>query len=101
MSKRRSKHPLEERVQAVKQVVEHHQSIRRVVQDYRISRNTLNAWVRKYEAEDLNGLKESRTSKHYTVVLKSIAVQEYLQGQFSLQKCCVRYGISETSVLRQ
>ena len=101
MSKRRSQHTLEERFQAVLQVIEHHQSSHRVAKDYRISRTTLTAWVRKYEAEGLDGLKESRTWKHYPAELKLNAVQDYLAGQASLRDCCVRYGISETSVLRQ
>lgn len=101
MSKRRTKHSLEERVQAVRQIIEDHQSIHRVATDYGIDRKTLQVWVRNYQAEGLDGLKEARTWKHYPAELKLEAVHDYLSGQSSLTECSQRYGISDESVLRK
>lgn len=60
MYKRGSKHSLEERGQAVRQVIDQNQSIQRVAKNYETSRTALKTWVRKYKAEGLDGLKKSR-----------------------------------------
>lgn len=97
MYKRGSKHSLEERGQAVRQVIDQNQSIQWVAKNYETSRTTLKTWVRKYKAEGFDGLKESRIWKRYPTELKLEAVQD---GPSSFAGCSQRYGISDESVLR-
>lgn len=96
MSKRGSKHSLEDRDQAARQVIDQNYSILRVAKNYETSRTTLKTWVRKYKAEGLDGLKESRIWKRYPTNLKLEAVQD---GPSSFAGCSQGYGISDESVL--
>lgn len=99
MSKRRTKHSLDERLEAVQQVLKGKQPVSAIAQVFQVSQNALNEWVREYRSKGKEGLEESNTWKVYSEQLKQLAVTDYLSGQYSLQECCVRYDISSTSVL--
>ena len=101
MSRRRTKHSLEERIQAGELVINHDESLSKVSKDFRVNYHTLDSWVYKYKEGGIDGLKESRTWKRYSKSLKLQAVQDYLSGEYSLRECCRKHGISDTKVLRQ
>lgn len=101
MSQRRTKHSLEERLQAVDLVINHHKSLTKVSQEFGVNHLTLDQWVYRYRNEGIDGLKESRTWKRYSKELKLQAVQDYLSGEYSLRECCRKHGVSDTKVLRQ
>ena len=99
MTYRRSKHTLEERENAVQQVLDHDYSLNSVAQEVGVSNQTLRSWIRKYKSDGIDGLKTATTWKKYSDELKLNAVQDYLSGGYSLNKCCTKYDISDTSVL--
>ena len=101
MSKRRSKHTLNERIEAVLRVMEGSTSVSRIAKEYAVDRTTINLWVRKYKADGIDGLKDSRTWKGYSSEQKREAVDFYLNGEGSLRTTCEKFNISSHSVLRQ
>lgn len=101
MSRRRTNHSLEAKIQAVELVINHHKSLSKVSTEFGINYQTLDSWVYKYKEEGIDGLKESRTWKKYSKALKLQAIQDYLSGEYSLRECCRKHGISDTKVLRQ
>lgn len=101
MSRRTTKHTLEERYQAVSEYLSGQYSKYFICRKYTISKNTFDNWIRKYKAGGLDGLKESRTWKEYSVELKTAAVLEYLDNKRSPKKICDKYNISSVSVLRK
>lgn len=101
MSKRRTKHTLDERVAAVLSVIEEQKSINTVAKEYKVSKSTIKDWVRKYQAEGVEGLKRAKGWKKYSLELKRNAVDFYLNGEGSLPVTCAKFNISSTSVLRQ
>lgn len=101
MSKRGTKHTLDERVAAVLRVIEKQRTVNTVAKEYEVSKFTINDWVRKYQADGVEGLKISKTWKRYSSELKIRAVNFYLDGKGSLSVTCKEFNISSTSVLRQ
>jgi transposase len=100
MSKRSSKHTLNERIEVVLRVMEGSASVSRIAEEYAVDRTTINLWVRKYKADGVDGLKDSRTWKGYSSELKREAVEYYLNGEGSLRTTCEKFNISSHSVLR-
>mgnify|MGYP002508204409 FL=1 len=101
MSKRTTKHTIEERYAAVTKYLSGLYSRITISKEYGIDENTLANWIRKYKANGIDGLKESRTWKRYPADLKLNAVLDYLENGYSLRKCCDKYNISSREVLRQ
>lgn len=101
MSKRTTKHTIEERYDAVTKYLSGLYSRITISKEYGIDENTLANWIRKYKANGIDGLKESRTWKRYPADLKLNAVLDYLENGYSLRKCCDKYNISSREVLRQ
>ncbi len=101
MSKRRSNHTLNERIEAVFGVMEGSVSVSRIAKEYAVDRTTINVWVRKYKENGGDGLKDSRTWKGYSGQLKREAVEFYLNGEGSLRTTCEKFNISSDSVLCQ
>ncbi|WP_188391910.1 helix-turn-helix domain-containing protein, partial [Compostibacillus humi] len=100
MSKRSSKHTLNERIEVVLRVMEGSASVSRIAEEYAVDRTTINLWVRKYKADGVDGLKDSRAWKGYSSELKREAVEYYLNGEGSLRTTCEKFNISSHSVLR-
>lgn len=101
MSKRMSKHTLAERVTVVLSVIERQISANTVAKEYKVSNLTIKEWIRKYQAEGVDGLKETKTWKRYSSELKIRAVNFYVAGKGSLTETCKVFNISSTSVLRR
>ena len=100
MSKRMSKHTLNERIEVVLSVLENKKSIRAVAKEYDIDNSTVKTWVQKYRTDGVNGLKEAKTWKCYSKELKKQAVNFYLNREGSLRATCKKFNISDPSVLR-
>ncbi|TFD94488.1 IS3 family transposase [Jeotgalibacillus sp. R-1-5s-1] len=101
MSKRTTGHTLDEKLKAVLSVLDEKKSMGVVSRDYQIAEKTIKSWVRKYQSDGIDGLKESKTWKAYSQELKRQAVDYYLAGQGSLSETCARFNISTSSVLRR
>lgn len=101
MSKRTTKHTIEERYDAVTKYLSGQCSRTAISKEYGIDKSTLLNWIRKYQANGMDGLKESQTWKRYSHSLKLNAVSDYLENSHSLRECCDKYNISSPEVLRQ
>ncbi|MDT2194672.1 helix-turn-helix domain-containing protein [Paenibacillus larvae] len=65
-----------------------------------IDKNTVTDWVRKYKADGLDGLKESRGCKALlTEDLQLAAIRDVLSGSHSIREATKKYHISSKSVL--
>lgn len=98
MSKR-SPASLELKLQVVHRCLEHKSSLNAQAKQQGLSFSTVREWIRKYQAEGLDGLKESRTWKTYSKELKLAAVNEVLSGGSSVEEAIKKYHISSRSVL--
>lgn len=65
------------------------------------STHTVRQWIRKYKADGVGGLKESRTWNAYSKELKLAAVQDVLSRQFSVEEATKKHHISSRSVLKK
>ncbi|VEF47428.1 transposase [Bacillus freudenreichii] len=101
MSKRMTKHTLDERIQAVICVIEDKKSVTVTAREYGVNKTTIQAWVRKYQANGVDGLKEAKKWKRYSEELKMQAVDFYLKQEAGLKTTCEKFNISDPSVLRR
>ncbi|GAB3790373.1 hypothetical protein GCM10028868_02900 [Virgibacillus kimchii] len=101
MSKRRTKHTLDERIQAVSSVIEDKKSVHTIAGEYSVDRTTIKSWVHKYQTDGVDGLKEKKKRMRYSKKLKKKAVEYYLNGEGSQRKTCEKFNISDPYVLRQ
>jgi len=64
MSKRMTKHTLDERIQAVLSAIDNKRPVNTIAREYGVDQTTIHALVRKYEADGVDGLKEKRGWKN-------------------------------------
>lgn len=100
MSKR-SKYSPKEKYQIISEVMDGRHSVNTVAKKYALSWTTINDWIRKYNDEGVEGLKESTTWKRYGSELKRKAVLAVLNEEMSLSRATVFFQLSSTSVLRK
>lgn len=101
MSNRTSNHTLNQRLAAVRKVLERESSVSHGARELGVSKSTLTSWIIKYQNNGVAGLKESHTWRHYPVDLKHTAVHDYLDNHLSQLECCRKYNISSRGVLRR
>lgn len=100
MSKR-SKYSPKEKYQIISEVMDGRHSVNTVAKKYALSWRTINDWIRKYNDEGVEGLKESTTWKRYDSELKRKAVLAVINEEMSLSRATVFFQLSSTSVLRK
>ena len=61
---------------------------------------TIIDWLHLYEVEDIQGLVHQSHNRSYSVKLKRMAVEEYLEGGISLRQICKKYKIRNKTQLR-
>jgi len=66
-----------------------------------VKTDTVKNWLRKYEADGLDGLKESTRWKTYSNELKLAAIKDVLSGQYSVADAIKKHHISSGSVLQK
>lgn len=101
MSKRTTDHTVDEKLKAVSNVLDQMKPMGVIAKECGVAKTTLKAWVRKYQSDGIEGLRESKTWRRYPQDLKLQAVDYYLTGQGSLNDTCVRFNISTLSVLER
>ena len=101
MSRRRTKHSLEQRLEVANKALSGNYSMNELAQQYRIIWSTVRQWCQRYQDSGVDGLKESDTWRSYSKELKYQAVADYLYNHLSLEECCRKYHISLISVLQQ
>ncbi|WP_410531044.1 IS3 family transposase [Streptococcus sp. VEG1o] len=98
MSKRSPK-SVEEKCEILQLYLSHKQSLSQLTKTYQVSDYTIRHWMKRYESDGVDGLREKHTWKRYSKALKEQAVQDYLDGKESTYDICQRYEISSRSVL--
>lgn len=98
MSKR-TRFSVEEKHIAVKKCKEGELSIHAMSKELGIDFGTVKTWIRKWEQNGLDGLKESHTNKKYSQAIKQKAVEAYLLEDIPTQEILRAYQISSDSVL--
>lgn len=101
MSGRTTSHSIEQKLKVVTKASNGDASINSLAKSIGINEETLHEWIRKYQADGLNGLKESHTWKRYSVEVKQAAVCDCLYHYLTLEECCKKYNISSHSVLKR
>ena len=101
MSRRTTQHTIEERLVAVLQYEQGRASASRLARQLGTTTKTIRRWVRHYQSEGTDGLRESHHWKQYSAEVKRAAVKAYLDDQQSLNDVCQAFKISSSSVLRR
>ena len=90
MSKRSPK-SVEEKLEIVHLYLEQGKSMSILTKAFGVNGNIIRNWIRKYQTEGVEGLKESHSWKKYTSELKEKAVTDYLTGRGSLSRSNFHY----------
>lgn len=98
MSKR-SPVSLELKLHTVQRCLDHQTNPHAEAKHIGVSPNSVRDWIRKYRADGLNGLSESKTWKTYSKELRLDAIRDVLSGHVSLAAVTEKYHISSKSVL--
>lgn len=98
---RRSSTSIETKLHAIQRCLDHRSNPNYEARQPGVSSHTVREWIRKYRADGLDGLGESRTWKTYSRELKIAAVQDVLSGHCSLEEATRKHRISSNSVLRK
>ncbi len=100
MSKR-SPASLKVKLHVVRLCLEHKSNPNYEAKQLGLSSHTVREWIRKYKADGLDGLKESKTWNTYSKELKIAAVNEVLSGHSSVEEAINKHHISSRSVLKK
>lgn len=82
---KRSPKPVEEKLEAVQLLLNYEKSPSQLSKLYGVSEPTIKSWEVKYEKNGVDGLKESRTWKKYSTLVKEQAVLDYLEEKALLE----------------
>lgn len=85
MSKRGPK-SVEEKLEVVHLYLEQGKSISILTKAFGVNGDTIRNWIRKYQTEGVEGLKERHSWKKYSSELKEKTVTDYLAGRGSLSR---------------
>ena len=65
-----------------------------------VGRSSIRRWISRYEAEGAAGFLPYERDRVYSPEMKEAAVRAYLEGSYSQQEICKRYGIRSDYQLR-
>lgn len=100
MSGRTTKHSLNQRLEIVNKALAG-EPMMVLVRQYQVDRKTIRRWLRNYELDGIEGLKETGHRHHYSTKFKLSVVEDYLNNHLTVGMCCKKYHISSESVLGQ
>lgn len=96
-----TKHTLNERIEAVLEVIENKRSVSATAKEYDVDKTTIKSWVHKYKVDGVDGLKAPKKWNRYSTAFKKQAVDCYLNREGSLRAICEQFNIPNHSVLRK
>lgn len=76
-------------------------SFRSLADEIGAGESTVVDWWMIYKSQGAEGLKRRCSHKQWDKNIKFAAVQDYLSGEYSLRKVCMKYEISDTGILRR
>lgn len=91
----------ENKIQAVKEYIKGGLSQKEIARKFDVSATSFQVWLRKYESEGAEALKERKSNKKYSAELKLQAVNEYFAGKGSQEEICKKYKISSKTQLQK
>jgi len=98
MSKR-STISYEVKIQAVRRCLRYESNPNHEAKQLGVHKNTVTDWVRKYQANGEEGLREAKGWKSYSKELRLAAIQDVLSGEYSVRAVTKKYQISSKTVL--
>ena len=69
--------------------------------NFNVKETSLKRWIANYQSQGIEGLITKHKHTQRTKEFKTLAVEEYLSGNFSLKDICIKYKISSDSILRR
>ena len=94
------KYSVEEKLAWVTRILSNEITPTQAAQMSGINDMTIIDWLHLYEVEDIQGLVHQSHNRSYSVKLKRMAVEEYLEGGISLRQICKKYKIRNKTQLR-
>ena len=94
------KYSVEEKLAWVTRILSNEITPTQAAQMSGINDMTIIDWLHLYEVEDIQGLVHQSHNRSYSVKLKRMAVEEYLEGGISLRQVCKKYKIRNKTQLR-
>ena len=91
----------EQRINAVEEYIKGEGSYQSISKKYSIHQETLQEYVRRFQAEGIDGLLICRKNKKYSKETKLAAIKEYLTGKGSLSEICKKYKIMKICTLQK
>jgi transposase-like protein len=76
-------------------------SISMIAKMFNVKETSLKRWIANYQSQGIEGLITKHKHTQRTKEFKTLAVEEYLSGNFSLKDICIKYKISSDSILRR
>ena len=94
------KYTVEEKLAWVTRILSNEITPTQAAQMSGINDMTIIDWLHLYEVEDIQGLAHQSHNRSYSLKLKRMAVEEYLEGGISLRQICKKYKIRNKTQLR-
>ena len=100
---RKSKYTIEEKVQAVQDYKTGKRGTSQICNDLGLCKSGrhLRYWVHQYDKYGEIAFLPKKSNKAYTKEFKEIVVQEYLNGEGSLEDLAIKYDIPSSETLRK
>ena len=98
---RKSTISYETKVSAIEAYENNVGSISMIAKMFNVKETSLNRWIANYQSQGIEGLVTKHQHTQRTKEFKTLAVEEYLSGNFSLKDICIKYKISSDSILRR
>ena len=71
-----------------------------IAKAYGIDHSSLELWVAAYREHGIDAFSSDKENRRYSHEFKAMCVDAVLSGKLSIRACVVKYGISDTHVLR-
>ena len=98
---RKSTISYETKVSAIEAYENNVGSISMLAKMFNVKETSLKRWIANYQSQGIEGLITKHKHTQRTKEFKTLAVEEYLSGNFSLKDICIKYKISSDSILRR
>ena len=98
---RKSTISYETKVSAIEAYENNVGSISMIAKMFNVKETSLKRWIANYQSQGIEGLVTKYKHTQRTKEFKTLAVEEYLSGNFSLKDICIKYKISSDSILRR
>lgn len=98
---RKSKYTIEEKIQAVLDYKSGNRGTAQICNDLGLHKANLHRWVHQYDKYGDSAFLPKQRNQAYTKEFKERVVQEYLNGEGSLEDLAIKYDIASHETLRK